>query len=73
MPNGAEFVKILASDPAMHLPARLLADLFQSDQKEAPVVVVEENVLLMVTTIHDVVNRPGILNAELAGHTNTDS
>ena len=44
----------------MHLPTGLLTNLFQGDQKQAPVLLITEDVLLVITTIHDMVNRPGV-------------
>ena len=52
----------------MDLPTGLLADIFQRGQKQAPILIIPENVLLVILTIHDVVNRPGILDAQFAGH-----
>ena len=53
---------------AMHLPKRFLATLSERGQKSLAIRVVLEKTLSMVTAIHEVVNRPGILDAQLASH-----
>src|SRR5439155_7992323 len=53
---------------SMHLPACLLARLSQSFQKVLPIHIIDENLLASIISAHDMVNRAGIFNAQLAGH-----
>ncbi len=55
----------------MNLPPGLGASLGQRFQKTVTVPVVSKNQLTPVTAVHDVVNRTGIFNAQLPGHTRT--
>jgi len=52
----------------MHLPAGLLTGLGQCLDEVVPVDVVQENVVALVPTAHDVIHRSGILNSKLARH-----
>ena len=53
---------------AMDLPKCFFAAFLQCGQKPFAVLVVIEDALSMVATIHEVVNRPRILDAQLARH-----
>src|SRR3974390_669600 len=50
------------------LPIGLLAGLPERLQKQEPVLVVVKNWLAPVATVHDVVDRPGVLHSEFASH-----
>jgi hypothetical protein len=50
------------------LPAALAARLGQGFQKAAPILTVVKDGFPSVPTVHDVVNRAGILNSQLARH-----
>ena len=52
----------------MHLPLGLGASLTQRGEELLAVVVVLEDILTLVPTVHDVIHGPGILNAQLARH-----
>ena len=52
----------------MHLPKGFLATLSECGQKSLAIGIVHEDAFAMVTAIHEVVNRPGILDAQLASH-----
>jgi hypothetical protein len=52
----------------MHLPNCLLATLLQCGKEALAILIVIEDALSMVATTHEVVNRPGILDAQLARH-----
>lgn len=52
----------------MHLPCSFLAGLGQCLEKILPVHIVQENVLALVATAHDVVHGTGVLDAQLAWH-----
>jgi len=52
----------------LDLPTGLLAGLAHSFQEFLTVLVIGKYVFAPVTAVHDVVNRAGILNAQLAGH-----
>ena len=55
-------------DVGVNLPPRLGANLPQRLDEALPIRVILEDRLAPVTTIHDVINRPGIFNSQLAGH-----
>ncbi len=52
----------------MHLPLRLLAGLGQRCQQSLPILIIPEDRLLPVATVHHVVDRPGVLDAQFSGH-----
>ncbi len=52
----------------MYLPAGFYAGLGQGFDEVVPVHVVEEDVIPLVATTHDMVNRAGILESQFAGH-----
>jgi hypothetical protein len=52
----------------MHLPKCFFAAFLQCRQKAFAVLVVIEDALSMVAPIYEVVNRPRILDAQLARH-----
>ena len=52
----------------MNLPIRFLARLRQRLDEVLPVHVIKENPLPPVTSAHDVIHRPRILDAQLARH-----
>src|SRR6266851_8148840 len=52
----------------MHFPFRLLTGLTQRGEKPLPILAVLKYVLSAITTIHHVVHRPRILNAQFAWH-----
>ena len=52
----------------MHLPIGFLARFRQRLDEVLPVHVIQENLLPPVTTAHDVIHRPRILDAQLARH-----
>jgi len=52
----------------MHLPLRLLAGLCQRCQQSLPVLIIGEDGLLPIAAVHDVVERPRVLDAQLSGH-----
>ncbi len=52
----------------MLLPAGLVASLAERLQKAAALLVIGETGLAVVTTIHDVVHCPRILDTQLASH-----
>jgi hypothetical protein len=52
----------------VNLPAGLFAGLAQRFQEPAPVLVILKDGLAPVAPIHDVVNRPRILNSQFAPH-----
>ena len=53
---------------AVNLPPRLVAPLSQGGQEHLAVIIVAKEPLLMVPAVHHVVNRPGVLDAQLASH-----
>ncbi len=62
-------VKMIAHQaPGMHLPLRFRASLPQSGEKTPTVFIVVENVFALVATVHDVVNRVSILDAQWPRH-----
>jgi len=62
-------MKVIAHQTiGMHLPTRFPAILAQSGKKLKPAFVIPEDVLALVSTIHDVINRSGVLNAEFSRH-----
>ena len=52
----------------MHLPLRFAASLAQRGKELLAVVVIPEDILALVPSIHDMIHGPGILNAQLARH-----
>jgi hypothetical protein len=54
--------------PGVDLPIRLGTSLPQSFQKQFAISIVEENILAMITPIHEVVNGACKLNSKLSGH-----
>jgi len=52
----------------MHLPPRASAALAEGFQKGLPILIVLEDGLAPITTVHDVIDRTFILNPMLAGH-----
>src|SRR6266478_1122695 len=52
----------------MDLPTGLLAGLAQSFEEFLTVLVIGKYLFATIAAVHDVVKRPGILNAQLAGH-----
>ena len=52
----------------VHLPLRFVTSLAQRGQELLAVLVVPEDILALVPTVHDVVHCPGIFNAQLARH-----
>src|SRR5437016_3537468 len=52
----------------MHLPTGLFAGFGKRLQEAAPVNVIQEDNLAPVATIHEVINRPRVLDSELASH-----
>src|ERR1022692_4224230 len=50
------------------VPRGFGASLAQRGHELLPVVVVPEDILALVPTVHDVIHGPGILNAQLARH-----
>jgi len=55
----------------MHLPVRLLTRLGQRLEEILPVHIVQKDVLAPISTAHDMVRCPRILNAQLARHSAT--
>jgi len=53
----------------VNLPAGFLARLRQRFEKILPIHVVHENVLAPIAPIHEMVNGAGVLDAQLAWHT----
>ena len=52
----------------MHPPAGFEARFSEGLQKSLPIRVAAENGFAPVTPIHDMIDRPGILDTQLAGH-----
>jgi hypothetical protein len=52
----------------MRLPAGPLAGLSQRLYEVMPIHVIEENVVALIATAHDVIHRSGILHSKLARH-----
>jgi hypothetical protein len=52
----------------MFLPLRLLASLAEGGEKFPAILAALENGLTLVATVHDVIHRPGILDARFARH-----
>ena len=65
-----EMKMILQETIGMHLPVRLGTSLGERGEKAFVIEVVAEDGLAMVATIHDVINRAGIFDAQLARHGN---
>ena len=53
----------------VHLPVGLLAGFPKGGQKTLAIMVVLVDGLPAITTIHDVIHRTGVLDAQLARHT----
>jgi hypothetical protein len=53
---------------AVNLPPGLLAPLGQSRKEPLPIIIIAKDPLLVVAAVHHVVNRPGVLDAQLASH-----
>jgi hypothetical protein len=49
-------------------PVRFLASLVEGLQKQFPILVILKDPTPPVAAIHDMVNRPGVLNAQLSSH-----
>ena len=54
--------------PLLDLPIGFRARLRQRDDEQLPILVSEKDRLTPVAAIHDVINRAGILDSQLAGH-----
>jgi len=50
----------------MNLPVGLLARFGQGLDKVVPIHVIQEDVLTLVSTAHDVINRAGVLHSDFA-------
>jgi hypothetical protein len=62
-------VKVIAHQAiGMNLPIGFLTRLSQSLEQEFSVLIIAENVLPVIPSIHDVINRPLVLNSKLPGH-----
>jgi len=62
-------VKMIAHQAiGMHLPARLLASLGEGLQEPLSILVVGKNRVPAIATIHNVIDRAGVLDAQLASH-----
>jgi hypothetical protein len=62
-------MKVIAHEAAgVHLPTCPLARFGQRRQKSAPALIVLEDDLAPVASVHRVINRSGILDAHLPGH-----
>ena len=55
-------------DIGVNLPARLSASLAQRVDEALAIRIIDEDQFAPVTAIHDVINRPSILDSQLAGH-----
>ena len=68
--GGFEHKMIVVAHQAigMRLPVGPLAGLSQGLYEVVPIHVIEENVVALIATAHDVIHRSGILNAKLARH-----
>ena len=55
-------------DAGVNLPARLGTNLAQRLDEALAIPIILEDRLAPVTAIHDVLNRAGILDSQLAGH-----
>jgi hypothetical protein len=55
-------------DIGMDLPTRLAARFAQRQDEALAIRIVQENRLTTVAAVHDVVNRPRILDSQLARH-----
>jgi hypothetical protein len=53
---------------AVNLPRGLEAGLLSSAQEELAILAAPKDDFLVITAIHDVVNRPGVMNTHLASH-----
>jgi len=58
--------------PGVHPPIGPPARLPQGFQKARPIAVVTENRFSAISTIHHVINRPRILDAQFQGHVGHD-
>ena len=62
-------MKVVAHQaPGMDLPVGFLTGFTKGVQEQPPILVIQENGLAPVATIHRVINRPGVLNSELPCH-----
>ena len=52
----------------MDLPVGLFAGLAQCGQEQSTIGIINEDGLTAVTPVHDVINRPWVLNSEFASH-----
>jgi hypothetical protein len=52
----------------MHLPAGFLAGFRQGVEKHLPILLGPGNGFSTISTIHDVIDRPGILDSESSRH-----
>ena len=57
-----------ADNIGVNLPARLSASLAQRLNEALAIRIIHEDPFAPVTAIHDVINRAGILDSQLAGH-----
>jgi hypothetical protein len=59
---------VLHQAKSMRSPIGLLADLRQSYQELVPIRIVREDRLAAIPAVHEVVNRPRVLDAQLPSH-----
>ena len=62
-------MKVIAHETiCVNLPFCFAAALTQGAQKFFPILVVSKNILALISAIHHVIHRPGILNAQRPRH-----